>query len=209
MSIADELTQLAELHAQGALSADDYAAAKAKVLSNNGATGALQTATDPDQLPDVLGLPLIILPLAGLALLATAYFKIAGSFRLLEARGIVDSTKMLYWAGVALVILGSAVLVAIDATRYGFGRDKVHPIKAMRTPPAVWAVAQVLLWLVAFPWYVDVRRKASKRAMALTVAALLLALAFTAASLALNWVIDERVSAINSQMGGIRRSLGL
>lgn len=201
MSIADELIKLKELHESGTLSDADFAAAKAKALGAAGGD-SVKPAQDPS---DVLGVPLVLLPVIGLGLLYFAWSRVSGEFMLIEARSVIEGAKTLFYAALGVVILGSAVIVGIDAARYGYGRKDAKG--ALKTGPVGWALGQVLLWLIAFPWYVASRRTASKRAISLGVPALLLALLFAGGAYLVQSTIDGRVDQVKERIQTIQRGL--
>jgi hypothetical protein len=202
MGIADELTRLTDLHEKGALSKEDFEKAKAQILS---APPAFIAAPPPAaERSDVLGVPLLLVPVAGLVVLGLAWNRISGDFMLIQARSVIDGAKDMLYVAAAVVLLGSAVLVGIDAARYGFGKDKKHSKAALRTGPVGWALGQVLLWVIAFPWYIDARRHASPKAMKVTVVAILLALLFAAATVGVSVVIDSRVDQVQERIQEIQ-----
>ncbi len=204
MGVADELQKLKGLLDSGALSEADYQKAKDRVLSTDAASSHA-VASDASQSPDVLGIPLLLLPVAGLGLLFLAYSKISSEFRIFEARAILEGTDTLVYASLGLTIIGSAILAGIDAGRYGFGKDPKNPVKALRTSPGMWAIGHILLWIVVYPWYIDARRKASPKAGRFTVLALLLALAYAGAGLSVQAVVEGRKEAIRAHFSNLGR----
>jgi len=160
--------------------------------------------SSPKDIPDVLGIPLLIIPLVGIALLYMSWSKISGSFMLIQARSIIDGAKGNYYLALGVVLLGSALLIGIDAARFGFGQNKAHQKSALRTGPVGWAFGQLLLWIIAYPWYMSSRKHASSKAMGLGPIALLLAICFTIGLVLVNGVIDERVEEVNSRLADIR-----
>jgi hypothetical protein len=195
MGIADEITKLKQLHDSGALSAHEYETAKARVLAGEGVTAPAKVA----EASDVLSILILLLPLAGIVPLWFAWSRISGEFRLFEARSVIDGAQNLAYAATALVLLGSAFLVAIDAARLGFGKDTAPATSSAKHGPLVWAVFLLLLWVVAFPAYFHSRLAMAPKARRLTGAAVGLALLFGGADVGVNWVINERATAVQQQ----------
>ena len=203
MSIADELGKLNQLRQEGVLSDADFEAAKSTLL----AEGQLSPSAGAGNGADVFGVPLLLLPVVGIGLLYLAWSRISGDFMLIQAPTVIDSANTFFYLSLGLVLLGSAVLVGMDASRYGYGRDKKHPTGALRTGPVGWAVGQLLLWVIAYPWYIDSRRVASSQAKNLSIAAVLLALAYAASLGVVGWAIDDRVEQIRSRVQEIQQEI--
>jgi hypothetical protein len=195
MGIADEITKLKQLHDSGALSAQEYETAKARVLAGEGVTASAKVA----EASDVLSILILLLPLAGIVPLWFAWDRISGQFLLFEARSVIDGAQNLAYAATALVLLGSAFLVAIDAARLGFGKDSAPATSSAKHGPLVWAVFLLLLWVVAFPAYFHSRLALAPKARRLTGAAVGLALLFGGADVGVNWAINERATAVQQQ----------
>jgi len=172
----------------------------------------MQKATGQDEspadIPDVMGIPLLLVPVVGLGLVYMAWSKISGDFMLIQARNVIDGSKGNLYLAYAVVLIGSALLVGIDASRFGYGKNKAHTKSALRTGPVGWAFGQLLLWIVAYPWYMFSRIHASSKALKLGGLSLLFALVFTGGSCAVSSTIDERVNQVNSKIESIRSTLG-
>jgi len=91
----------------------------------------------PEKQGDGLGLALQMVPWAFMVV----YLFIYGS-------------SLMLFAGSAVCC---CVLVAIDASRLGFGKEKGD------TTAAGWAAGQILLWAVAYPWYMFARKRKGAR----------------------------------------------
>jgi amino acid transporter len=143
---------------------------------------------------------------AGVVLLWFAWNRISGEFRLFEARAVIDGAQNLAYAAIALVLLGSVFLVAIDAARLGFGKDSVPATSSAKHGPLAWAFFLLLLWVVAFPAYFHARLSLAPKARRLTGVAVALALLFTGAAIGVNWVISERTTDVQQHFQTIQRN---
>jgi len=161
----------------------------------------------PKDIPDVLGIPLVMLPIAGMALLYMAWSKVSGSFMLIQARSVLDGAKGNFYLALAVVLIGSALLIGIDASRFGYGKNKAHAKSALRTGPIGWAFGQLLMWIIAYPWYMASRVHASSKAIKLGSISLLLALGFTGGLVFVNSVIDDRIDQVNDRLSNLRSGL--
>ena len=202
MGVADELAKLKVLRDEGALSDKEFARGKARILGRRGK--AARPKAEP---ADVLGIPLLLVPAAGLGVLFLSWQRVSGDFMLLQARDVIVSARTLRWAAVGVVLLGSAILVAVDASRYGLGKNAAHSTWGMRTGPGSWAVAQILLWLIAFPWYMATRKVASPTARNLTVGAIIMVLLFVSGVGTVTWAISARVDQVRERVERIQDGL--
>ena len=62
---------------------------------------------------------------------------------------------------IGVVVVATSVWVAFDAHRLMSDLPKParRTVTRATTSPAVWFIACLLLWIVAFPWYLAVRGK--------------------------------------------------
>ncbi len=67
-----------------------------------------------------------------------------------------------------LIVLGSAIWTAVDASRLGARRGGLGG-GMLDMGPAGWFFATLLLWIIAFPCYLATRPKLSRRAQGLAV----------------------------------------
>jgi hypothetical protein len=79
-----------------------------------------------------------------------------------------------------LTVIGTAVLIATEASLLGMGK-RLNTKGDKDSGPITWFFAVCLMWLIAFPWYLDTRRKYGRTPLA--VGGILVALLFTVSSL--------------------------
>ncbi len=108
---------------------------------------------------DTMGVLLIVVPLASLVFFYLAYSKIAGEMNLIQAAGALESADNFFYLGVAMLLISTAVLVGVDASKLGFGK-KDHPKSSLRTGPGGWAASTLLLWIIGYPAYLSARKTA-------------------------------------------------
>lgn len=66
------------------------------------------------------------------------------------------------WAVGFFVAVGTAIWVLVDSQsllRSGVTKEDLN-----NTPPAVWFFGCLLMWIIAFPWYLGVRASAQRKA---------------------------------------------
>ena len=193
MGIADEITKLKQLHDSGALSDQEYETAKARVLGGEGATGPAKVkeaserpaATAPKS--EALGVMLVGVPAATTMLI---WFWV-GNMNLFQNPG---STLNLLGL---LTILGTAALAAGEASRLGMGSaTDLNPKGKRREGPAHWFFGLLLLWILAYPFYLHRRRLYGVRS--LLVGGVLIALVFVGSWFGMNSAIESKVSHVRN-----------
>jgi len=133
-----------------------------------------------------------------------AWREITKEMLVIEALQAIKTTNILIFSAFIIVILGSAILVGIDAAALRFGKNKEHQNAALRTGPVGWALGQILLWSIAYPWYLSSRHHAtSKKIKNLSAAAIFFAIAFTVISVWLSVTIRNQILYIGEQLPDI------
>ncbi len=150
--------------------------------------------------PDVMGVLLLLLPLIGGVLLFLSWYKASGEFSVMEAGEVFSTSYQLLISAFVVVLVGSAILVAIDAATLGYGKDERSKVVALRTGPAAWAFGQLLIWIIAYPWYMSARTHASKRATDFAAGAILFSILFLLGSVTVSMLYSTRQKLVLSQM---------
>lgn len=144
-----------------------------------------------------LGITLLLLPLAGTLLL---WFWV-GSMSIIHHPE--NSLKLV----VALVVLATTILAAIEASKLGVGSKTDLDKKGRpRSGPGTWAVFHLVMWIVAYPAYLFWRSKYGVKN--LVVGGLLVTLVFLGSAAALNSVIDGRTREFQRTMQGLQNPFG-
>ncbi len=159
--------------------------------------------------PDVMGVLLLLLPLIGGGLLFLSWYKAGGEFMVIEAREVFTTANYLLIAAFVVVMLGSAILVGIDAAILGYGKDENNKVVALRTGPAAWAFGQLLLWLIAYPWYISARKHASERAADYTSGATIFTVLFLIGAVTVYMLNSEREKLVQGQVAESREAIGI
>ena len=140
----------------------------------------LPGATAGDQ-SNVVPTLLLLMPAIGIALL---WLWVGQSILLVAASNF--NMSML------IVVLGSAILMAIEANRAGMNRDDGGG-------PIAWFFSCLLLYVVALPWFLHKRARKVGAKNSFAIPALLLVLVFGAFSFVVYSAIDgQRSSFVNS-----------
>lgn len=126
-----------------------------------------------------IGLMLVLLPL-GAALVDWFY---VGSMNLLQNP---SSTLSLI---TILVVLISAVLIAVEANSLGFGNGKAQDGKK-DSSPIIWAIFTIFIWIVAVPYYCYRRSRYNRKN--LTLASLATVLIFLVTIIGMNYAIEQQ-----------------
>lgn len=101
-------------------------------------------------------------------------------------------------ATVFAVVVGSAILVAVDAKVLGFGHD-INPITKRKSyGPFQWFIGVLFLWVVLYPVYLFSRRRFGAKSYA--VVGLIGTLIFTGTLAATGGLIAEKNRAIQAQV---------
>ena len=135
---------------------------------------AEQTTTTAKETTETLATCLLIVPIVGLLLL---WFWV-GESMLLHANANLTTTAL-------IVLISSAVLGAVDASQIGMTKKE-------GAGPFTVAIAMVLLWLVAFPWYLSARKKVGAKSYG--AVGLLLTILFVGSYFAITMMISEAVN---------------
>ncbi|MGE9270704.1 MAG: hypothetical protein ACQKBU_07860 [Verrucomicrobiales bacterium] len=133
-------------------------------------------ATSANQSTETIGVLLLLIPLVGAVL---AWFWI-GSMNLLQ--GPASSLN----AVIAGVVLSTAILIGVEANLLGMGRSKAKG----DTGPLAWGILTVLLWIVAYPWYLGARKKYGAKNM--VFGGVLVALLFVFAAGSMTYTIETK-----------------
>ncbi len=143
--------------------------------------------------PETLGTIALIVPAVG----AFLNFFWVGSMNLLQ-----DPASSLNMISI-LVVVGTAVMIGIEASHLGIAsrEDKLRRGTESITPPLVWAIGSMLLWIGVFPYYFHVRARygVSKR----LVLALLVTVLFAISYFATNSAIEDRKSEVRRSLRGM------
>jgi len=139
---------------------------------------------------DGLGYAILLLPLAAAAFM---WFRIT-TMNLLQDPG---GTLTMLGAGTIVV---TAILMASEASQVGMGKLAVEKGK-MGTGPAAWFIAAIVMWAIAFPWYLSKRRWYGKQN--LVVGGVLVALVFVGSWYVLGSAIDHKKSEIRENLRGL------
>jgi len=98
---------------------------------------------------------------------------------------------------VSLVVLGSAVLMAIDASRIGFGSKPNPKTGKTEEGPTAWFLSALLLWLFAYPIYMFRRNRYGFASHAWVC--LIGALVFAALTIRMGIFVDSELTRIQTQ----------
>jgi FtsH-binding integral membrane protein len=101
-----------------------------------------------------------------------------------------------------IVIVGSALLIALDANQLGIGTGKDPKTGKNEGGPITWFIGTLLLWLILYPRYMF--KRARYGASGSGVACLVGALLFTGISVYTTNIIEEKRSEIR---GNLDRSM--
>jgi hypothetical protein len=125
----------------------------------------------------------LMLPLGGTAL--NMFW--VGGMNLLQGPGSALQ------AVTALVVIGTAILIGVEAGNLGMGGPNDPSIKAGKdaTPPIVWGIATILFWILSFPIYMYHRSKFGVRNQ--LAVALLSAVFFIGSIIFIINTMDERM----------------
>lgn len=102
-------------------------------------------------------------------------------------------------------VVGTALLMAVEASQLGMG-TRVDSRGKKGSSPGAWFVLSCLLWIVAFPWYLDQRRYYGRRPLA--VAGILMALLFVGSTFAMGAQIEQQKSRVRDRLEQFRGGLG-
>ena len=139
--------------------------------------GGAATAAAPGR-GDTLGILLLLVPFVGLAML---WFWV-GESMLIQAESNLALTGL-------VVVVASAVLAGVDASQIGMTRQHGGG-------PGTVVVGVVILWLVAYPWYMARRTRVAPHAGRYGVGAFVGAAAFTASYVYIAVLVADRLSAL-------------
>ncbi len=112
----------------------------------------------------------------------------------------VANMNMLQDPGTTLNVIGgltlfiTAVMVALEAQKLGFGQKKAVTGKVSETGPIGYFLGMVLLWIVVYPLYLYQRSKKGRKN--LVVGGILIALLFAVSWYMLATAIDARLNEI-------------
>ncbi|HTA91548.1 MAG TPA: hypothetical protein VK745_18320 [Polyangiaceae bacterium] len=97
---------------------------------------------------------------------------------------------------VAVTVLGTAVLMAVEASQLGMGTENDSRGKK-GTGPIAWFLAACVMWLVAFPWYLDQRRYYGRKPLA--IGGILVMLFFLGSSFAIGAAIENKKAEVRAR----------
>lgn len=111
-------------------------------------------------------------------------------------------TLMLLTAG---TIGATAILIAVEASQLGMG-SKPDARGKKGSSPIAWFFITCLLWIVAFPWYLDQRRHYGRRPLA--IAGILIGLIFTASSFIMGSQIESQKARVRDSLQQFQNKFG-
>lgn len=135
------------------------------------------------------GYTILLLPLGATVLI----WVWVGNMNLLQ-----DPATALAMVGLSTILV-TAVLVAVEASQLGMGKNPVENGKK-GNGPVTWFFGTLLAWIVMFPWYLSKRRWYGKRSFA--VVGMLVALVFCGSWATLGMMIEQKKAEIRRQLQG-------
>jgi len=99
----------------------------------------------------------------------------------------------------------TAILIAIEASQLGMG-TKLDRRGKKGSSPIAWFFITCLLWIVAFPWYLDQRRHYGRRP--LVIQGILIGLVFIGSSFAMGSQIEAQKSRVRDSLQQFQNSFG-
>jgi len=157
----------------------------AKLLSTIPKRG--ETSQANSQPSETLGIIALCLPIGATLLI---WFWI-GQMNLLQSPG---STLNLLVVG---TIIATDILIAVEASRLGFGRDP----DLKETSPVTWLIALILLWFIIYPMYFFKRRLHGARNM--LAGAIVVTLVFILSWAAMATAIQEKTNTVTGAIENI------
>jgi hypothetical protein len=144
---------------------------------------------------EALGTILVLLPLLATALI---WFWV-GSMNLFQNPS--GSLTMLTLG----TIVGTAIMIAVEAGQLGMG-TKLDARGKPSSGPVVWFLFACLLWIVAFPWYLDQRRHYGRRP--LVIQGIFIGLIFVGSAFAMGSQIEAQKSRVRDSLQQFQNRLG-
>lgn len=144
---------------------------------------------------EALGTIIVLLPLLATALI---WFWV-GSMNLLQ-----DPSGTLTMLTIGTVV-ATAILMAVEASQLGMG-STLDARGKKGSSPAAWFFLTCLLWIVAFPWYLDQRRHYGRRP--LVVAGILIGLLFVGSAFSMGSQIEAQKSRVRDSLQQFQNRFG-
>lgn len=145
--------------------------------------GTVTAAPTPSPTADY-GWALLAIPIIGMLLLVTW----VGNMALIQGPGSIANLI------VALVIISTAILAAMEASKLGMKADRKEGIYS----PTQWAFSILLLWIISYPWYLFKRRRFGRSN--LLVPGIIVAVLFLGISAAIIAAIEQRNREVQEQI---------